>query len=326
MSIEVHKRVIKDIKDGIKNLKDEFGIYIAPEENNFYHVHFILPGPEDTPFEGGLYHGMIRLNDNHPYSAPNIHMITPNGRFVPEQYPIKNGSRGICTTATAFHPESWTPINNIETVMKGFISLMCDPYDGGIGGMKSTTEQMKKMAKESIDHLKLDSVVKNLFPDLYEKIIDGTFKSVKLVELSKTSKKEKNKQNITDLPIKKQIKLHKTKIETDYENDSDINYVPKHNKDTHKIQLKSKKSNKKKSNKKYIDCSESESDDNSDQEILKNEIKNMSLKSGKTNKKYIDCSESESDSDDNSDQEIQKNEIKNMSLKSNKIKKNNQKN
>lgn len=129
----VNKRVIKDIQDGIKNLKSEFGIRIAPEESNMYRVHFILPGPEDTPFEGGLYHGMIRLSDNHPHNAPNIHMITPSGRFIPEPCPIPSTSRGICTTATAFHPDTWTPMNNIETVLKGFISLMCDPYEGGIG-------------------------------------------------------------------------------------------------------------------------------------------------------------------------------------------------
>ena len=179
----IHKRVITDIQSGVKNLKREFGIYICPEEDNYYMVHFILPGPEDTPYEGGLYHGMIRLNNNHPFGAPNIHMITPSGRFIPESYPIPSGSRGICTTATAFHPETWTPVNNIETVLKGFISLMCDPFDGGVGGMKSTDDQTRKFAKASIDSIKSELIIRKLFPELYESLTDGTYQPIKLGKL-----------------------------------------------------------------------------------------------------------------------------------------------
>ena len=166
----VNKRVLKDIKEGRKNLKKEFGIYLAPEENDMYNVHFILPGPVDTPFEGGLYHGMIRLNPEHPIKPPNIHMITPNGRFAYESYPIKN-SRGICTNYTAFHPDNWTPVCNIEIILKGFISLMCDKYDGGIGSIDTSNSIKKELAKSSIYHLLQDPIVKELFPDLYNKLL-----------------------------------------------------------------------------------------------------------------------------------------------------------
>lgn len=185
----VNKRVLKDIQVARETLKKELGIYIAPEENNYYRIHFILPGPEGTPFEGGLYHGMIRLNDNHPYSPPNIHMITPNGRFTVESHPIPATSRGICTTFTSFHPESWTPINDICTILKGFISFMCQPFhaDGGagIGGIQSTDERKRKLAKQSIDHIKSEPVVKVLFPDLYQSLVNGTYKPIKLADLSK---------------------------------------------------------------------------------------------------------------------------------------------
>ena len=177
---QIHKRVIKDIHDGTKNLKKEFGIYICPEESNFYNVHFLLPGPEDTNYEGGLYHGMIRLNPNHPHGPPNQHFITPNGRFSTEPYPIPSGSRGFCTTTSSFHPEAWTPMNNLETILKGLISLMCDPYDGGIGAINSTPEQTKKLAKESLEHIKNDAIVKELFPELHKSIVDGCYKPIKL--------------------------------------------------------------------------------------------------------------------------------------------------
>jgi ubiquitin-protein ligase len=183
----VNKRVIKDIQDGTIALKADFGISIAPEEDNMYRVHFLLPGPEDTPFEGGLYHGMIRLNDNHPLSAPNIHMITPSGRFKPETCPIPNGSRGICPTTSSFHPECWTPVNNITTILEGLISLMCDLNDVGIGGLRTSAEEIKKLAGQSYENIKQDAFVKQLFPEIYDDIITGKYKPIKLSELS-TSK------------------------------------------------------------------------------------------------------------------------------------------
>jgi len=177
MTSTVHKRVISDIRNGRINLLKEFGIHLAPEETDYYKVHFVFPGPPDTPFEGGLYHGMIRLNQMHPMGAPNIHMFTPSGRFNPEPYPIPNGSRGICTTTSAFHPESWTPMNNLETVIKGFISLMADLKDVGIGGMTTSVDNMKRLAKKSIDEIKSDIVVKELFPELYKEVCSGKYKS-----------------------------------------------------------------------------------------------------------------------------------------------------
>lgn len=269
----VHKRVIKDIRDGSKNLRDEFGVYIAPEENDFYKVHFILPGPEDTPFDGGLYHGMIRLNNEHPYKAPNIHMITPNGRFMAEEYPIPSGSRGICTTASAFHPSDWTPMNNLETVIKGFISLMCDPYDGGVGGINSTPTETKKLAKNSINHIKSEAIIRELFPELYLGLVEGTYKKVKLAELGK---KKPIKKNIVDddsdsddnIPNKRSIKKSKksvkrTKKRADTSDEESAIYSEPLGEDEHSNSNKKKKSSKKKKEKIVIlsDSEDSEEED-----------------------------------------------------------------
>lgn len=173
MTTRVHKRVIKDIKDAVVNLKNTYGIEIAHEENNMYNVHFVMPGPDDTPFERGMYHGMIRLNANHPMVAPNIFMITPNGRFSVDQCPISSHNQGICTTATSYHPETWTPINNIETVIIGFISLMTDEINtGGIGSIITSDRKKKSLAKKSYEALKNDIYFKKLFPEAYARVIE----------------------------------------------------------------------------------------------------------------------------------------------------------
>lgn len=262
----VNKRVLKDIVEGKKNLQDEFGIYIAPEENDFYRVHFILPGPEDTPYEGGLYHGMIRLNPDHPKKPPNIHMITPSGRFVAEPHPISSKSRGICTTTSAFHPEAWTPMMNIETIIKGFVSHMCDGNDIGHGGLKTDIPSTKKFTKNSMDHVKSEEIVAELFPELHKSLVNGTYHPPKMGELNKKSdhikkiernKKKLDKEENSDESDEEEIKKP-SKEETKKTSKK------KHNKKNDE-NIEREKHEKKKSKKKYIE-SDSSSDDSEEYE------------------------------------------------------------
>ena len=150
MHSAVNKRVLSDIAKGME-LKAEYGIYIAPEEDNYYNIHFIISGPENTAYEGGLYHGLVRLNQNHPIGPPYVHMITPSGRFEPEDHPVSPTSRGICFTYTGWHPEQWSAVLSVSSVLIGFVSFMCD--DSGEGtGMRSiitTNEHRKRLAIES---------------------------------------------------------------------------------------------------------------------------------------------------------------------------------
>jgi ubiquitin-protein ligase len=232
MNSTVNKRVLKDITDGTKNLKAEFGIYLAPEENNYYHVHFVLPGPIDTVYEGGLYHGMIRLNNNHPMGPPNVYMMTPSGRFVPDSYPISPSNRGICFSYSAFHPELWSPVLNIETIIKGLVSFMCDDKDGGMNSILGTPdEKRKQMAKESHKLLIKEPIVQTLFPELCVEIANKTYVPFKIgtnissePEKSKTVEKEPSnklgkkreslqKEEIIMEPKKKSVKKQESSEE-----------------------------------------------------------------------------------------------------------------
>ena len=188
----VHRRVIKDITEGRHNLMEQYGIYLEPEESNMYNVHFVMPGPDESPFEGGLYHGMIRLNPSHPMLPPNVYMFTSSGRFIPEAYPIDKDSRGICFHYTAWHPEMWTPVNDIYKIVIGFISFMLDLKDHGAGCVeKPTEENIKRLTKRSLTEIKKDVVVRNLFPELHEQVSNDAYVPIKMGDLNKKSKVEK---------------------------------------------------------------------------------------------------------------------------------------
>jgi ubiquitin-conjugating enzyme E2 J2 len=42
--------------------------------------HYVVTGPENTPYTGGKYHGKLVFPPDFPYKPPSIYMITPNGR------------------------------------------------------------------------------------------------------------------------------------------------------------------------------------------------------------------------------------------------------
>jgi len=47
-----------------------------PLEDNLFEWHFVIRGPEETEFEGGLYHGRICLPPEYPMKPPSIIFLT----------------------------------------------------------------------------------------------------------------------------------------------------------------------------------------------------------------------------------------------------------
>jgi hypothetical protein len=57
------------------------GIWAAPGEKDVLRWEFVILGSDDTPYEGGLYHGRLHFPTSFPMAPPGITMITPSGRF-----------------------------------------------------------------------------------------------------------------------------------------------------------------------------------------------------------------------------------------------------
>lgn len=50
-------------------------------KKNMLDWHFSFTGVEGTPYEGGVYHGTISLDQRYPRKAPVIRMSTASGRW-----------------------------------------------------------------------------------------------------------------------------------------------------------------------------------------------------------------------------------------------------
>ena len=88
----------------------------SPDNDNLYIWYYCLFGLKDCPYEGGYYLGCIMIPKEYPLKPPKIEMITPNGRF--------QVNTRICLSMSDFHPETWNPLWNIQTIIIGLISYM----------------------------------------------------------------------------------------------------------------------------------------------------------------------------------------------------------
>ncbi|XP_034215604.1 ubiquitin-conjugating enzyme E2 32-like [Prunus dulcis] len=50
-------------------------------ESNPRDWQFAIRGPNGTEFEGGIYHGRIKIPEEYPHKPPIITLLTENGRF-----------------------------------------------------------------------------------------------------------------------------------------------------------------------------------------------------------------------------------------------------
>lgn len=115
-------------------------VRIGPMGKNLLRWHFSVSGPPKSEFDGGVYHGRVLLPKNYPFAPPRIQVFTPSGRFVP--------CADICLSASAFHPESWTPRWTILSLVDALRIHMVTQANE-IGGMNSSPAKRRTLARKS---------------------------------------------------------------------------------------------------------------------------------------------------------------------------------
>lgn len=133
------RRIQADIRELSLDPSDQY--HAAPLENDMFVWHFTIRGAAQTDFEGGIYHGKILLPAEYPFKPPNIMFTTPTGRF--------EINTKLCLSFSAFHPELWQPAWGIRLILEALISFLPTKGDGAIGALDWTSEERKRLAKES---------------------------------------------------------------------------------------------------------------------------------------------------------------------------------
>lgn len=131
-------------------------IWASPEEKNMLDWHFIIRGPPDSPYDGGEYHGLIWFPPDYPFKPPDVKFFTPSGRFSP--------GHKICMSMTSYHPSTWNAAWSVSTILTGLLSFMLTD-EVTAGGIKTTEEEKKQLAKESHAFNLRSKKFKEVFPD-----------------------------------------------------------------------------------------------------------------------------------------------------------------
>lgn len=139
------KRINGEIKMFMKNKTDNISIF--HKHKNILEIYFKFKGNEDSDYNGGEYICRILHNKDYPIKAPDLFILTPNGRFEIE--------RKLCLTNTSYHQETWAPAAwNLETFINAFISVFHSDSSSdriGIGHIKTKNkDQTIKYARDSV--------------------------------------------------------------------------------------------------------------------------------------------------------------------------------
>ncbi|KAF6778995.1 hypothetical protein AHF37_02565 [Paragonimus kellicotti] len=132
-----------------------------PLPSNMHEWHFIIKGPNDSPYKGGYYHGKLIFPREYPFRPPSIYMITPNGRFA--------CNTRLCLSISDFHPDTWNPAWSVSSILTGLLSFMLE--NTYTTGSIETSISTKRLLAESSGEFNLNSeLFCELFPDVVKEI------------------------------------------------------------------------------------------------------------------------------------------------------------
>ena len=163
MSGTFMKRINKEI---LLYQKDNFSfdnLIIQPSED-LRVWYFVIHNLQDSEYTNGVYLGKVILPDKYPFKAPDFMFLSESGRFKTN---IK-----ICTSFTAFHNDLYSPSWNIASMCAGLVSFMTDDSSRaeskGIGHLDCTKKERLLIAKESINNIKSNKVVFDIFETYFK--------------------------------------------------------------------------------------------------------------------------------------------------------------
>nr|QBH73234.1 ubiquitin-conjugating enzyme E2 j2 [Thermobia domestica] len=160
MSRKTNSATARLKQDYLRLKKDPVPYVVAePLPSNILEWHYVVKGPEGTPYEGGLYHGKLVFPREFPFKPPSIYMITPNGRF-------KTNTR-LCLSISDFHPDTWNPAWSVSTILTGLLSFMIEKSPT-LGSIETSDYEKRQFAALSLEYNLKDKIFCELFPDLVD--------------------------------------------------------------------------------------------------------------------------------------------------------------
>ena len=157
ISKETISRLLKDIKNIIKNPLTENGIYYVHDDTDMLKGYALIIGPSDTPYFGGNYFFEFVYPSDYPHSPPKVKYWTNgnNVRFNPNLYVCGKVCVSLLNT---WRGEQWTSCQTISTVLLTLCTLLCKNPLLNEPGVHSKHQDMDSY-NEIIEFANLDTAV-----------------------------------------------------------------------------------------------------------------------------------------------------------------------
>jgi ubiquitin-conjugating enzyme E2 D/E len=92
---------------------------ILENDESLFSWVVIMQGPEDTPYEGGIFKLQFKFPDNYPFKAPEVKFLTCT--YHPN---IKLDSGEICQDIFA---SSWAPTQRVQDILEKIVTMLREP-------------------------------------------------------------------------------------------------------------------------------------------------------------------------------------------------------
>jgi len=124
ISKETIHRLLKDVKQIMKNPLTDQGIYYIHDDTDILKGYAMIVGPSETPYFGGNYFFEFTFPVDYPHSPPKLKYCTNgnNVRFNPNLYTCGK----VCVSLfNTWRGEQWTSCQTITTSLLTLCTLLC---------------------------------------------------------------------------------------------------------------------------------------------------------------------------------------------------------
>lgn len=180
ISKETMNRLLKDVKQIIKNPLIDQGIYYVHDDSDMLKGYAMIVGPSDTPYFGGFYFFEFTYPTDYPHSPPKVKYCTNgnNIRFNPNLYVCGKVCVSLLNT---WRGDQWTSCQTISTVLLTLCTLLCkDPLLNEPGVTKDHRDM--KTYTTIIEYANIDIAICDIVnkkPSVYLPFFDNFYHYIK---------------------------------------------------------------------------------------------------------------------------------------------------
>lgn len=153
ITVVAQKRILKDVRDVLKNPLTDEGITYIHDEDNMLKGYAMIIGPPNSPYEHGFFFFEIYFPTDYPYRPPVVKFCSGDGivRFHPNLY--RNGK--VCLSIlNTWDGEQWSSCLTLRSILITLRSLFDWDALTMEPGISKTTMKTKVLQYDQIVQIK----------------------------------------------------------------------------------------------------------------------------------------------------------------------------